>query len=189
MKERLEAKIANELKNKSEKLKTGGLSLPRHKLYIIDKMVRKKLQEKSGEPGGYSELVDPLVNEKYDVLGLGPGPDEVEEPSAKIEETKGPQSPFESKDVGESHKNHDLVLVEPTQEQIQANPEEKSQGAETSSKKITFDEWLYKKEAETKYWKLLLEAEKEELKRMEEEKEREKQELTEQKYGFEQRFF
>ena len=179
IRDRIESKLTMKLRTEEEKRKCGGLALPDKKMYAIDKIVRKKLQEKSGE-ANYSDLIDPIVNERYDVMGLGPGPDEAEEPSVKVEETKGEPSHTESRDISsqkaavpETQKTSDAVPPEPEQETHQES--------ESSIKRLTYEEWLDKKEAEAQYWKLLVEAEREEMIRMEEQKQQEKLEMEEQK--------
>jgi len=184
MRERVTAKLMKTLKNEEEKSHFGGVTLPENKLYLIDKMVRRKLQDKL-QDGNYSDLIDPLVNEKYEVLGLGQGPDEAENPSLNVdtgkpEERKGGDrsnvSPANESKEGQKDMQKINEIIDTAEEK-----ERKRQEA-SREKGQTYEEWLYRKEAEGKYLKMLLEAEKEELRKMEEEKEEEKKVFEEQKY-------
>ncbi len=180
MKERTVERQIKELQDERARKKYGEVTLPQEKLYAIDKIVRKKLLEKPQEVN-YSELIDPAVNEKYDVLGLGPGPDEEDQEPGTTNQAKEPESsnlspPKDaSQDAHLSQQQHSGDVSK--QGQNQGTEEEEEENA----KRISFEEWLYKKEAESKYWKLLLTAENEEMKKMDEEKLQEKQALEDQK--------
>jgi len=175
MRERKEKKLDKISKAELTKKKFDGLDIPPEKLRAIEKTVRRKLAEMPSnlENQEYSNLADPLVNKKYDVLGLGPGPDETEEPSAKNEEIKGNVEISESKEEIQKTENKiEDVVIGQTQEN-QNN---------ISKKSITYDEWLLKKEAEESYWRRVVQAEKEEQKKLEEQKKQEEEEIKAQRY-------
>lgn len=164
-----------QLRQEDIKQKHGNINLPHEKAYMIDKVIRKKLQEKANDID-YSEFIAPIINEKYEDIGLAPGTSELENASShanqeKKEDVKVSQTNSninESKDINQK-------LSQKVQEMI-GSEETKEEGGQ-----LTFEEWVKKKEAEEKLRKHLVEIEKEELKKLEEEKEEQKQNFEKQK--------
>jgi len=143
MKERNNNKRMKSLEHKRYK----GITIPREKVYQMDKKVKKKLKEEGYEID-YGNFIDPLA----DIPELQPDLKELEEPSRYIEEIKN------SKTLSCNSNKH-------------AN----------KGKRITYEEWLDKKNAEDMYWNVLIEAEKKEQEQLEVEKKKEVQKVIEER--------
>ncbi len=163
----LDARLQEETKQK-----LGGIELPPEKLYMIDKVVRKKLQEHLQENINVDEL-DPAARDAYDPLESEPGPAEQPKP----EETKGNETSNASPEPESKDFNQKLMQKIDAQIDSEANKTE-SRGQEH---RLAYEEWLQVKEIGERFRQQLIESEIQELRHAEEQRLQERQEQDERK--------
>lgn len=171
MKDRKGFETIDKLKQQDINKLYGNVSLSQEKTYMIDKMIRRKLLEKSADIN-YSELIAPIINDKgEDLQNEGSNSEDKSFPveTEKKEESKVPEiSNNDSKDI-----NQKLAS--------RINAISSSEKSKENKKGISYEEWMKKKEAEEKLRKHMIELEKQEMQRYEEQKLREKEELEAKK--------
>lgn len=173
MRERGVLKQLEARQQEETKQKLGGIELPPDKLYMIDKVVRKKLQEHL--QFNASEL-DPAANARYDPLesvpepGAGGSRSGPAEPQ-KLEGAKGPETANGSREP--ESKDFNQKLMQKVEGHIEGEADSEAREQEHG---LTYDEWLELKREGERLRQQLIESEMQEQRHAEEQRLQERQE-------------
>ena len=136
IKDRNNFKRLKDFESKIEQRKFNGLNIPKTKIFEMDRMIKNKLKNEGFEIH-YTDFIDPLA----DIPELDADLSKLEEPSQYVEDIKKMKSTTRRG----CSKVKLMYYI-----------------AKGIEKKITYEEWLDRKNAEEAYWKKALEIEKQE---------------------------
>ena len=147
LKDRNNFKRLKDFESKIEQRKFNGLNIPKTKIFEMDRMIKNKLKNEGFEIH-YTDFIDPLA----DIPELDADLSKLEEPSQYVEDIKK----MKSTTCRGCSKVKLMYYI-----------------AKGIEKKITYEEWLDRKNAEEAYWKKALEIEKQEQAQVELKKQQE----------------